>query len=176
VFFEADFRADRQMLEFRIQETISMKIDQSAIRCQDSTKALVEMKFCNCAVGRRLVRLHIPPPDSDVVLQLARGGINGVTDSHINVLVAVIPTRITINDDFGAWNVQIDTNVIDIAFDVMPVRCRNRHPATQYVRRESLEPFAALSGSRLDELGSLDIPKLNFDCKTQMNCPSMSDK
>jgi hypothetical protein len=97
------------------------------------------------------------------LLQLALGGIEGVADGDVNIVVGVDVARGPADNQFGPWNPDLDPDVEDVAFLMLFVRKPHGDTAAVDAVVIPVELIDALPNARFDELRRLNILKVDFE-------------
>src|SRR5512143_943334 len=144
---EADLLADRQLLETTIGNGIAMEVDLRAIGRGDEAVVLFGDETGNPAMQGNIVRLHVPAPAPDIVLELAPHGVEAVAHRDVDVLVGMVLGRIALHHDFLAGDLEVDPDVKEIAMPA-PVRRFDNDAAAHDAIEELLELPGALADFR----------------------------
>jgi hypothetical protein len=68
------------------------------------------------------VGLHVAPLAADVILDLARGSVEGVANGNVDVLVRVVLLRLAAHDELAAGKREIEADVEELSLPMTPVR------------------------------------------------------
>jgi hypothetical protein len=92
----------------------------------------------------------IAPPLADVVLELAAGGVEGVTNGDVDVFVRLVLVWLAIHDHDLARDREIDPHVEEPALVMMAVMLFHHHVAGGDVVAELLEPAGFFPNALVD--------------------------
>src|SRR5690606_12882016 len=97
-----------------------------------------------------LLALDVAAPPANVVLELARGCLEGVPDGDVHVLVRGVVAVRPADDELAVGHVQIDAHLVQVTLVLMPVRALDGDVARRDVRLEALELRCLGADPRLD--------------------------
>jgi hypothetical protein len=116
-----------------------MKVDLVAIdrRADKAIIAFGKDPF-DTAKNRQLVLLHRTSQSVQLVLQAPRGGIEGIADRDVNILMRMVLGRIARHHDLAFRHDQVNSHVVNVALTMVAV-LRFDHDMTAGDLR--MEPF-----------------------------------
>lgn len=103
------------------------------------------------------MRFDISTQATSRILKTPVQRIEGVANGDIDVRVSPPTRRITIYDDLAPRHLKVDTDIVEMVFAAVPVRCANDDPAGQNTRMEFNEPRGSFQYSRAHRLRGWDI-------------------
>lgn len=108
---KAHFRADFEPTERAADDAVAVKIDLLARRSEDEAAVpLGQQAYDPPVIGYRML-LDRTAAAARVIFEQTAGGVEGVTDGNMRILVRVVRTRITADDDLGTGDGEIDANL-----------------------------------------------------------------
>ena len=118
---EAHLLTNLYAAERTADDAVPMEIDFAPVPCLYDAVIVTGKELGHATVVRHFVVLDVAASASNMVFKLAPHGIEGIAESHIDVLMGVVRGRIASDHHFSARNRQIDTNMIEFSFTVMCV-------------------------------------------------------
>jgi hypothetical protein len=124
-------------------------------------------------MGRHFVALDIAASASNMVFKLAPRSVEGIADSHIDVLMGVVRSGIAPDHHFSARNRQIDTNMIEFAFAVMCVWRFDNYSAAGDAVVKLLKPSGSLADARFNSVGMSNATEADLHGELH-GCPPLT--
>jgi hypothetical protein len=90
---------------------------------------------------------------SGVTLQLTACGIEGVTDSHVDVLVGLVRLGVPGHSELASRYRQVDADVVEIALVMVLVLGLHDHAAAHDVGKDLVELLGLLPNLGFDRIG-----------------------
>lgn len=153
---KAYFMTDFDAVKCITDDAVPMEIDLAPIRCLDDAVIVSCKQLGYTTVGYHFMALNVAAGSSNIVFKLAPRSIEGIADSHIDVLVSVVRSGIASDYDFTARNRQLDANMIELALAVMYMRRFNDYPAARDLIVKLLKPSGPLADARFNGVGMSD--------------------
>ena len=119
---EDDLGADVHLGEASIDDAVLVEVDLTSVESLEESEAAVGEESRDLGVGRRLVRLDMAAVFIGVILELASGVVEGFMNRAIELLVFELMDRVSFHDEFSAWHFQVDADLVQVSFLVVPVR------------------------------------------------------
>jgi hypothetical protein len=126
--------------------------------------------------GLRRFRVHgrfLAPP-VDPILELPAGGIEGVANRHVDVLVRVVSFRVTADDQLRTGKRHQNAHVIDGALVMAPVLRFDAYSAARNSVGEVLELFRLAGDSGLDRGRLLKAAKRDLQRNVHLLAPVLT--
>ena len=152
---ETHLKADLESVKSIVDDAVPVKIDLPPIRCLDDAAFGEQLRYT--AVAWHFVAFDLTATSSNVVLELAPSGVEGVADCYIDVLMGVVCLGIAPDHDFTAGNPQVNANVIKFALAVMAMRRFDDNPVTDDAIEKLPKFFGSLADVRFDSIGMGDV-------------------
>jgi hypothetical protein len=146
-----------QLVEATAQDGIPVQIHLVA-RLSDE-EAVFREEAHNGPDRRGSVRLDIASHLAGMVLKLALGCVERITDRNVQILMSMMLRRLAPHDDFPLRHDQLDSNMIQNALMVMPMVRFDNDTAGVDPIKEALELIGASADFLLSSNVWLDIAK-----------------
>ena len=112
----------------------------------------------DCAVWRGLMRLDLAFELANLILQLAAGGVECVSDGDMSILVPPGCRRVAADVDMlAARHSHVDANAIGIALVVAMLRPCDHHARGGDTIVEAFEPLRFLADGCLERIGMVHV-------------------
>ena len=85
-----DFSPDFQVIEPGLKNTIAVEVDLTSIGCFQKTIFLFGKQFGDARTGRTFMQLNGTALTARIVLQLAPGGIEGITNGNVDIRMGAL--------------------------------------------------------------------------------------
>ena len=113
--------ANFQPIEASVWNTVPMHIDFFARGADEETVIPLSKQGGDTADIRRLMCFSLAARSARMILKLAAGGIEGVANRNLNILMGVMLSRISVHDDLAARKRQMNRDMIDPTLAMLAV-------------------------------------------------------
>jgi hypothetical protein len=161
------FVAYLQLVEVRVNDTVAVKVDITAISGLDTPIILIGHQSGNPAMGDRFMGFDVLAAFSGSILQLAAYGIKGVTNGHIDILMGMMLTGFTTGDQLFSRYRDIDAYMIQVTLLVVLMMRLNHDTAAHDLIVKLVELFCLFPNIRLHLRGGIHMAK--GDLKWQLH-------
>src|SRR5574340_1179351 len=143
-----------QLIEGYIHQIVETEIELAAVGTPDEAVGFLGNQTRHQAGVFLRMGLGLAAHALAVILQLASGRIEGVTQGDIHVFVPV-----AVHDDLAAWHADGDAHVEEFALILVLVRHFHHHPAGHDRLEKRLQLLHSFADMRLNGIGAIDIAK-----------------
>jgi hypothetical protein len=170
---EAHLLADLDVAERIADDAVPVEIDLAAVRCLDDAVTVFRKQLRYATMGRYFVAFDIAASASNMVFKLAPRSVEGIADSHIDVLMGVVRGGIAPDHHFSARNRQIDTNMIEFAFVVMCVWRFDNYSAAGDAAVKLLKSSGSLADALFNSVGMSNATEADLHGELH-GCPPLT--
>lgn len=118
---KAHLIADLELVESAVCDAVAVEINLAGLGAQNEPVVFLREKPADAPVIGHRVHFDLAPTNARVVFELAPGGIEGVVNGDVNVLMVAPRLRVAPDYDFATGNRDIDPDAEQIALMVAPV-------------------------------------------------------
>ena len=136
-----------------------MEVDDAPLRSLDPSVAVVRVQLDDGAMRRGLVILDLAADLARVILELPVGGIEGIANRDIHVLVGMVLAGCAADHDLVSGHRDVDLGVVEIALVVMAVLRFDNHATGHDVVQKRVQLGGLLANVGLHGVGRIHVAK-----------------
>jgi len=97
-----DFIAHRELVEPAIRDTVAVKVNLVTVGARDKAAILLRKEAGDPSVVGHRMHFDIAAPLANVVFEQPAGGVKGIADRDVDVLMRLVRRGITADDELAA--------------------------------------------------------------------------
>jgi hypothetical protein len=156
-FDESHLGADTEALESPSEHAVAMKVNRAPLRGIDAPVVLFGMQLGNHAVWLTGMCLHLAVTLTLVILELAPGGTEGVSQSHEGILVGMVGRGASLDSELVPRNGQVDSDVEQVTLPMVTVWRFDCYATVDDLGTEPFEAARKLSNPRVERRGRIHV-------------------
>jgi hypothetical protein len=111
------------------------------------------------------VQLHLAAPLANMIFKRPAGGVEGVADRDVDILMRMVRRRIAADGNLAAGNFEVDADLEQIALTPARVPAFHDGPARDDAIEEPFELPSPLAYARRDGLRGIHMAESNLERK-----------
>jgi hypothetical protein len=159
------FIAHREPVEPAIGNAVAVEVDLVAVGGQDETAIALGEEAGDAPMLGDRVQLHLAAPLANMIFEHPAGGVEGVANRDIDILMRVVRRRIAADCDLAAGNFEVDADPEQIALTAARVPAFHDNPARDDTIEEPFELPSPLAYARRDGLRGIHMTESNLKRK-----------
>lgn len=123
-FLDAEMHrhADVEPVERPVHDAVAVEIDVAAIAGLDAPETLHGVEFADAAVRHDFMFLGVAAPALHALFELARGGVEGIAQGDVRILMGVLVVLVAGHGDLAAGQGDVDVHAEQAALMLVLVR------------------------------------------------------